>query len=183
MYLWTRILPAIRKPYSPSKKQMSPFDDIRSVRTACYTVRVASSQRGEWVQFRISHWFGEAEAGSRTSPALQLQGRRRTRLTSPIRTMISCHVRTGWHRKEPPSFDRDGETSVNVVVSVLVLLLWFLTLRYIVFIAKGKIIHAAGSWSNSRLWISIFDHKIRSNHCFKSHPKLLLHYCTGHSLS
>lgn len=102
---------------------------------------------------------------------------------TPIRTMISCHVRTGWHWKEPPSFDRDGETLVNVVLSVLLLLLWFLTLRYIVFIAKGKIIHAAGSWSNSCLRISIFDHKIRSNRCFKSHLKLLLYYGTGHSLS
>jgi len=43
---------------------------------------------------------------------------------TPVRSTIYSHIRTGWHLKEPSSFDRDCETLLNAVSVVLLCHFW-----------------------------------------------------------
>lgn len=109
MCLWTRILPRVRKLYSPYKKHMSSYDDIRSV-SAAFAQPVLQQLNKIGRCGLGSATDGEAEAQSSTSPALQLQGRSSTSLTSP--NTFWNYPLSHLYRvtpKEPPAFDGDCE--------------------------------------------------------------------------
>lgn len=155
------------------KKHMSSCDDIRSVSAAF--AQPALQQPNKTGRCGLgSATDGEAQAQSSTSPALQLQGRSSTSLLhSTLFAIIPlCHICTRWHLKNHQLLMeivkcRSGRICCSVLFHTLLT-------------GRGKIIHAAGSWSDSCLGIFLIIRSRAITALKKDHLKQRLDCCTGH---